>query len=384
MADVARKEFGLPHRTITGPGTLSEAGAEVLRLGTRAFIGCGQAAMRASGVLDALLHALNGAGVECVVFDEIEGNPSTRTVDEGVQIARHFGADVLVALGGGSAMDAVKMMAWLVHNDGSASEYLMGNRAAEAPGLPVVAVPSTSGTGSEANHIAVITDEGSGIKKGARIPDSVPRVVILDPAISAHMPAELTAHTGLDALAHATESYLSTGATPLSRALSLKAVERIGVYLPRAIADGEDLEVRMEMALASYMAGAGLMAGVGLCHEMAMALGSFQKDHHGMLVARLMVPAMAVSRDAAAQDICTIAVTLGRDGTDVDAALDGLGRFVGDFVHTAPLSEFGYTVEDIPEILRISKISTNITTNPEPLDDAIRTAFLTSMIEQGK
>ncbi|MEW6356302.1 MAG: iron-containing alcohol dehydrogenase [Planctomycetota bacterium] len=383
MTQVPRKEFGLPHRTITGPGTLSEAGAEVLRLGRRAFIGCGRATMRKSGILDTLLSSLHAAGVEATVFDQIEGNPSTATVDKGVAAAQGFGADVMIGLGGGSAMDAVKMIARLARDKGRAVEYLMGGRTPDAPGLPVVAIPSTSGTGSEANHIAVITNEETGIKKGARIPESVPRLVILDPEVSAHMPPDLTAHTGLDALAHATESFVSTGATPLSRALSLKAIERIAIFLPRVVKNGGDMEARMEMALASYMAGASLMASVGLCHEMAMALGSFRKDHHGLLVARLMVPAMAVNRREADDDIRAIARAMGRNDANVDDALNCLAEFVRRFVPAGPLSDLGYKVTDIPEILRISKISTNITTNPKPLDDALRTRFLEGMIEEG-
>lgn len=382
MATIARKEFGLPHRTIAGPGVLSEAGAEVARLGRRAFVGCGRTAMRESGVLDRLLKSLKDAGVEATVFDRIEGNPSTATVDQGVRMAREFRAEVFLGLGGGSALDATKMIAWLARNEGPAVEYLMGERKASAPGGIVAAIPSTSGTGSEANHIAVITNEKNGIKRGARIPDSVPRLVLLDPEVSAAMPPDLTAHTGLDALGHAIESFVSTGATPLTRALALKAAERVSSFLPRAVKDGRDMEARMEMALAAYLAGASLAAGVGLGHEAAMALGSFRKEHHGLLVARLMAPALAISRREAAREIQALAAAMGGDGTTVDGALDHIGRFVGQLVPLGPLSDLGYRLSDVPEILRMSKTSTNITTNPRPMDDDLRRAFLRLVIEE--
>jgi len=358
-----------------------ECGREAARFGKRAFLGCGKSSMRKSGHLDKLVSVLKEAGLDVLVFDGIEGNPSTATVDKGVAAARDFRADIFIGLGGGSTLDAVKFIALLRDNPGPAADYLTGELQPSAPGHPVVAVPSTSGTGSEANHIAVITNERNGIKKGTRSPDMVPRLAVLDANVCAVMPADLTAHTGLDALAHAVESFVSTGATPVSRALSIGAVALIGANLPVAVKRPDDVAARHAMALAAYMAGASLMAGVGLCHEIAMAVGSYKKGHHGELVARLIQPCLAVSREQCGDDIIAVARALGAEDGTVDDALEYIDQFITGFVPHRPLSQvYGLSADDIPEILRISKLSTNITTNPRPLNDELRSAVLRSLI----
>ena len=387
MAETRIKEFGLPHRTLTGPDAILECGREAARFGKRAFLGCGKSSMRRSGYLGKVEAVLKGAGLEVLVFDGIEANPSTATVDKGAAAARDFKAEVFIGLGGGSTLDATKFIALLRDNPGPAAEYLTGERQPAAAGHPVIAIPSTSGTGSEANHIAVITNERSGIKKGTRSPDMVPRVTILDAKLCATMPGGLTAHTGLDALAHAIESFVSTGATPLSRALSMKAIGLIGPNLPAAVERPDDLDARHAMALAAYMAGASLMAGVGLCHELAMAIGSCKKEHHGELVARLIEPCLAVSRDYCADDIVAIARALGPGETvgTADRVLDCIDKYIARFVPRRSLSEvYDLSADDVPEILRISRLSTNITTNPRPLNDELRSALLERLIERSR
>lgn len=379
------KEYGLPFKYIVGPGSLGELGRYAPTLGKKAFVGVGQGSMKRSGVLDRALRALRDGGVDSAVFEGIEPDPSTATVDRGVAFARERGCDLFIGLGGGSVLDAVKAIAILTQHEGQAKQYQMAERALENPCPPVVCIPSTSGTGSEASKVVVLTNEDTGIKKAFYSFDMVSRLAILDPEITALMPQELTGLTALDALGHALEGYVSTGATPISKAAAYQAIVLIGQNLKAVLKDGSDLAAREHLAMAAFLGGIALMGSVGTCHEMAMALGSFNKTAHGLAVAFFTLPCMRANRDHCPRELAEIAYALGVDARNLsetdaaEAGLDAIQTLIDMVGIPGTLSDLGMGQQDVAEFLHISKISTSIKTNPRPMDDALRTEILGSL-----
>ena len=375
-------EYGLPFKFVTGAGSVSTLAQYAKPLGQRAFLGVGKGSMRRTGVLDKVKQALEDAGVAVSVFEGIEPDPSTATVDRGVAQAQADGCDLFVGLGGGSVLDATKAVAMVSVHTGQAKEYQMQERQFSEPCPPVVSVVTTSGTGSEASKVSVLTNEDTGIKKAFYSFDMVSRLVILDPEITALMPSDLTASTGLDAIGHAIEGYVSTAATPLSKAAALKGIELVAQNLVPAIRNGSDLEARANMAMAAFLGGIALTGSVGTCHEMAMALGSLNKTPHGAAVAFFTVPCMRANNAYCLDEHAMIALAMGQDVWGLareEAALRGITaveRLCQQAGVPDTLGDLGMGEDDIDEFLRISKISTNIKTNPRPMDDAVRRQIL--------
>lgn len=375
-------EFGLPFRVVTGENSLDVLGQYACRLGKRAFLGTGRSALQKAGVVARAADSLRDAGIEVIPFEGIEPDPSTATVDSGVGLARKERCNLFVALGGGSVVDAVKAVAILTRHEGLAKEYQMQQRQFSNGCPPVVAVPSTSGTGSEATKVSVLTNEDTGIKRAFYSYDMVAQLVILDPTITALMPRGLTAMTSLDALGHAIEGYVSTAAVPISKAAALQAIALVGEYLPQVFDDLRDLNAREQLAMAAMLGGVALIGSVGTCHEMAMALGSLNKTEHGQAVAFFTAPCMRANRDYCAAQLSEIARALGVDVTGMSKAeaADAGIKAVADLARLAgvpeSLEDLAMSERDIDEFLRISKISTSITTNPRPMDDDLRREIL--------
>jgi len=375
-------EFGLPFRVVTGEGSLEVLGKYARGLGQKAFLGAGRSALRKAGIVGRAVELLEEAGIAVTLFEGIEPDPSTATVDRGVALARREECDLFVGLGGGSVLDAVKAIAILTRHEGPAREYQMQQRQFSNGCPPVVAIPSTSGTGSEATKVSVLTNEDTGIKKAFYSFDMVARLVVLDPAITARMPWELTAATGLDALGHAIEGYVSTAAVPVSKGAAIEAIRLIGQCLPRVLGDLADLDAREQLAMAAMLGGVALIGSVGTCHEMAMALGSLNKTEHGLAVAFFTVPCLKANRDYCAPQLGEIARALGVDinGMSESAAADAGIDAVAELVRLAgvpeSLADLNLSPEDVEEFLRVSKVSTNITTNPRPMDDELRRQIL--------
>ena len=375
-------EYGLPFRIVTGAGSLSTLGPQAKRLGTRAFLGVGRGSMKAAGVLGRARELLEGAGLSVTVFENVEPDPSTATVDRAVALAREEGCDVFVGLGGGSVLDATKAVAMLSVHDRPAREFQMQQLPFTEACPPVVSVVTTSGTGSEASKVAVLTNEDTGVKKAIYSFDMTSRLVILDPEVTALMPRELTAMTGLDALGHALEGYVSTAAKPHSKACAWQGIKLVAENLRAVIDDGSNLEARQNMAMAAFLGGIALTGSVGTCHEMAMALGSLNKTSHGLAVAFFTVPCMRANNEHCIDDHAMVALAMGEEvwgapkEEAAQRAIDAVDRLCRDAGVPASLGELGMREGDIAEFLRISKISTNIKTNPRPMDDGVRAEIL--------
>lgn len=351
-------DFHIPSGVIYGPGALARLGAEAERLGRKALVVTGSGSLRRSGGLDRVLDALRGHGVGAVLFEGVEADPSVETVDRGAATALAAGCDMVVAAGGGSALDAGKAIAGVATNGGSARDYLEGKEIA-APPLPCVAVPTTAGTGSEVTRNAVITDRAGGFKRSIRHRLLIPAVAVVDPELTFSLPPAVTAATGMDALAQLVEPYVSKRSTPLTDALALYGIALVGRSLAAAVRDGRDAGARADMSLASLVSGMALAnAGLGAAHALSHPLGVRFGVPHGCGCAILLPRVMAFNAPAAAEKYARVAEALGEDVRGL-AAADAAARAVervralsAEIGIPAGLSAFGVREEDLPALAR--------------------------------
>lgn len=266
--------------------------------------------LRAAGVVDRVVDLLTAAGVHTQVHDGVAPNPSTDSVDQLAGAVRAVGPCVVVAVGGGSVLDAAKAVALLATNRATASDVLY--HGPRRPGLPVVAVPTTAGTGAETNGFGVLEDV-SGRRKVYLGDASVqPLACILDPALTVRLPAGATAATGMDALVHGIESLASRASSPLSAAYATEAVRLVGGSLPAAVCDGSDLQARSQLLMGSHLAGLALtLSGLGLVHGIAHAVTAHTGAAHGLALSAVLDEVMTRSLDVAAPAYARVAEALG-------------------------------------------------------------------------
>lgn len=250
----------IPTRVMFGQGALGKLGEQTLP-GKRALIVISNGrSTRANGYLDRTEAQLRQAGVETAVFDGVTANPTVQNVEAGAKAARDFGADFIVALGGGSVMDCSKAVAVMATNGGELWDYVpigsgKGKPISTRP-LPIVAITTTAGTGSETDNSGVITKEDTFEKAFVGDPQLFPVLAVVDPQLMASVPPAFTAYQGFDALFHSTEGYIAKGANLMSDMYALEAIRNIAAYLPRAVKDGNDMEARERVAFGNTLSGA--------------------------------------------------------------------------------------------------------------------------------
>jgi 1,3-propanediol dehydrogenase/alcohol dehydrogenase len=311
--------YSMPTEVHFAPGAIGRLGRQAASFGRKALLVTGRRSARESGALDAALGSLKEAGLETVVFDRVEENPSDRTVAEGAQMAREGACDVIVALGGGSPMDAAKGMAILMVLDGELAQYYGGSKVGR-PVTPVVAVPTTAGTGSEVTPYAVFVDSASNRKCSTASPHIFPRVALLDPGLTMSMPPEITANTGIDALTHALEGFTSVKAQPISDRLALESIALIDRYLPAAVSRGDEPEPRAQLLHASMLAGMVIaQTGTTLIHGMGYAPTTQYGIPHGLANGVLMDRVVAFNGEQDPERYVQLAAALGREA-DPDGA----------------------------------------------------------------
>ncbi len=265
--------FELPTRIEYGPDRASDVGRFVDDLEGKRVLVVTDPGIVGAGLLHPILEDMDRTGQDRMIFDHVSPNPKDGELLEGAEAARAFGADVLVAVGGGSVLDCAKGMAVLARQGGRPEDY--AERGSIGPNvLPLIAVPTTAGSASEVTFSAVITDTAKRNKFTMKSPLIAPRIAVLDPGMTRSMPAQLTAATGMDALTHAIEAYTVTSANALSDAMALAAVNMIAAHLARAVTEGRDMEARAGMLLGSLMAGIAFShSDVGAVHCLAEAMG---------------------------------------------------------------------------------------------------------------
>ena len=290
-------DFAAPQRILFGPGTLKQAGHLARELGCRALVVTGRDPARAAP----LLRLLEAQGIAATVFS-IGGEPTTDLVRQGTAQAVETGAELVIGFGGGSPLDSAKAIAALAANGGDPLDYMevVGKGLPlEKASLPMLAIPTTAGTGSEVTRNAVLASPEHGVKASLRSLTMVPRIAIVDPELTYDLPPAVTASTGLDALTQLIEPFTCNRANPLVDALCRDGIARVARALRRAWADGRDAAARTDMALASLYGGFALAnAGLGVVHGFAGVVGGMFKAPHGAVCAALLPQAMAVNRAA--------------------------------------------------------------------------------------
>jgi len=373
-----RFEFATAQRIIFGAGVLEEVGPLAGSLGRRPLVVAGGDGSRAQG----LLERLRAQGLQPSLF-LVAGEPTLAQARAGSARARADQADLVVAFGGGSALDGGKAIAALAANPGDPLEYLevvgRGQPLARRP-LPCIAIPTTAGTGSEVTRNAVLASPDHGVKASLRHPWMLPAVALVDPALTLGVPAAITASTGLDALTQLIEPYLSVKANPMTDALCLEGVRRAARSLKRAWSDGGDLAAREDMALASLLGGLALAnAGLGAVHGLAAPLGGLAPVPHGLACA-VLLPHVLEANLRAGGPVCIrfrelAGLLTGDPGAD---ALDGL-RWVQDLVRelrVPGLGSFGLSAADLDLVAERGLAASSMKANPVTFDRAALAAIL--------
>jgi alcohol dehydrogenase len=351
--------FRLPTKVIFGPGKAREIGNICLGMGAaKVFVITGPNIGK-SELFEGLKASIEASGVECAAFSGTTADPSAELADEVAAVVRASKADLLIALGGGSPIDLAKAVSLLQTHEGSVRDYLFGGgKAVTKPVMPLIAIPTTAGTGSEVTAAAVITDSQNRIKLSVTHENLIPKLALADPMLHVSMPPLITASTGMDALTHAIESYTSLNAEPISDALGLRAIKLIGENLRTAVADGQNLEARANMAIAALLAGAAFAnGGLGVVHGIAQALGGLHHTAHGIANGVILPYAMRRNCVGNLKKFKDIAVALGErtDGLgERDAALASVRAvraLLSDIQAPATLKEIGIGREDFGPVI---------------------------------
>ena len=386
MTHAVRFEFTAPPLIVFGAGAVDRVGELAARFGRRAWLVTGAHALERSGVVGRAIECLAAAGVS-VARQSVGGEPDTAVVDRGARGAREAGCDLVIGLGGGSALDAAKAGACLLGNGGEALDYLevVGRgRPLTKPSAPFLAVPTTAGTGSEVTRNAVIADAARGVKASIRHESLLPRVALLDPSLTHSLPPDVTARTGLDAIVQLIEPYVSKHDHAMIDVLALEGLRRAAPALPRAYADGEDAEARADLMLAAMWSGMALAhCGLGAAHALAGPLGGAFPVPHGVACAATMSWVMAANLRAAARgaagagtlrryaDVARAMGAADHQG-DEEAAVAGVEhlRELCELLNVPKLSVYGVTREAIPGLVARAKATSSMKANPAELSDA--------------
>ena len=361
-----------PTQIVFGCGRVKETGKYAALYGKNALLVTMPEFAEISPLYKQVKDSLENAGVNAAHFDGVIPNPTTDIVSKGAKMARESGAEVVIGLGGGSAMDTAKAVAVESAHEGTAWDYLHYTDGPTEKTLPVICIGTTAGTGSQVTPCAVITNPGKKDKSAIWHKNIFPKVAIVDPEATATMSATVTAQTGFDAFCHNFEAYLSVNCNPLLEALTLDAIKRIVAYLPKAVADGNDMEARSQMAWADTLGGLTISsAGVTLPHGLGMQIGGYCPHvSHGQALAavypeftrytykhaaekfaavgRILNPALTEKSDEEAAEKCCCAI---------DELLQKIGLWIG-------FKDINVTMDDIRQIADCGHVLGDYKNNP--------------------
>jgi alcohol dehydrogenase class IV len=358
--------------TVSGPGVAASLPQYVLARGKKAFVVTDQG-VRGAGIVAPIVEALEKAGVTTHVFDGVSPNPTDVNVAAGVAALNKFGTDgtVVVFVGGGSVMDCGKYIALAAPNgidnlnlafapNLDATDHidfatLAPKAQASMPGLATIAIPTTSGTASETNGGGLITDTTTNPKVHRKLtfsnPTVAPVAILLDPTLTVGMPARGTAACGMDVLTHSIECYTSASSNPYADALALHAIRLTGEWLPKAVADGSDLEARAQMQIASHLAGRAFSSGplLGLVHATGHPISGQLHQAHGQTLATMLPHVMRYNRDVVAERYANVGDALGSE-RDPDAGIAAVEKLSATVGTNKKLSELGASSDNINDL----------------------------------
>ena len=339
-----------------GDGSLADAVDYIKTQGFKQGLIVSDPVLNKLGVVKNFTDLLAQQNVTSIVFDQAQPNPTATNVNAGLAILKPHDCDIVVSLGGGSPHDCAKGIALVASNGGKIADY-EGLDQSKNPQLPLITINTTAGTASEMTRFAIITDEKRHVKMAIVDKHTTPVLSVNDPSLMVGMPASLTAATGMDALTHAIEAYVSTAATPITDAVALKAIALIQTYLPTAVEQGENMEARENMAYAQFMAGMAFNnASLGYVHAMAHQLGGFYDLPHGVCNAVLLPHVQRYNAQVCPERLKEVACSMGVDVQMMSAeqgaqaaisAIEALAQKVGI---PSGLVTLGVKAEDISQL----------------------------------
>ncbi len=380
-------------------GAIAETPGRARQLGGRRVLVVTDPGVVAAGLAARLSELLATDGLEVTVFDGVEANPTLTNVTSGSEAAGDSDGLVIVALGGGSSMDCAKAIAMDLVNDGPIRDYCIAASLGEdgvidptsaAPlhqptsAVPLIAIPTTSGTASETNGSGVLTDESENRKIFISNPLVRPAVSLLDPELTLGLPPYPTATCGMDALTHATEAFTSNRVTPYSDAIALQAIRLVGQWLPAAVDDGKNLEARAQLLLGSHLAGVAFgIAGLGMCHALGHPLSAVLHQAHGQTLTTMLPHVMGFNMPERSNRYAAVADALGAadpaadDATNAQAAITAVEAMAERVGIARSISEMGGSSDHLPELVQQAMSDVTMLANPRAASsDNVRELYL--------
>lgn len=357
-------------RVVFGTGSIDRLGELARELGVRRALVVSDPGIVGAGHTSRGIESLRKAGLEPFLFDQVQENPTTRHVDEGVRFARERGVDLIVGIGGGSSMDCAKGINFLLTNGGKMADYRGIGKAAK-PMLPMIAVPTTAGTGSEAQSFALIADEVTHQKMACGDPKAACRIAILDPALTRTQPRRVTAMTGMDAIAHALETYVTTKRNPVSQTFSREAWRLLEPSLKTVLDEPDNLDARGRMLLGAHWAGCAIENSMlGAAHACANPLTARYAVPHGMAISLMLPHVIRLNAAAAVELYGQLARLAGLDGSDPARALAGrIEALVKTCGLPGSLCDLGVPEGDLSQLAQEASTQWTGTFNPRPIEE---------------
>lgn len=359
--------FVIPNHTVVGTNVLGEAAPLLKKMGNKAFIVTGRH-VAVSDMMKQLTALLNENGIDCVIFDGITGEPTDTMIEKGVEMLKSSGCDFIIGIGGGSPLDSAKAIAAMTVNEGSIADYNGKEITGEI--LPLAAIPTTAGTGSEATKFTVITDSEKGIKMLLKGDVLVPKLAIVDSSFTVGAPKSVTSATGLDALTHAVEAYTSRKAFSMTDTLAVSAVKRIMKYLPIAYREPDNSLAREQMSIAALEAGICINnSSVTIVHGMSRPIGALFHVPHGMSNAMLLKECLSFAVSGAYEKFANLGRETGvasdsdSDETAAEKFIDSLQN-ICDVCEIPTLEQYGIDRDEYYS--KIPKMATDAVASGSP------------------
>lgn len=359
--------FVIPNHTVVGTNVLGEAAPLLKKMGNKAFIVTGKH-VAVSDMMKQLTALLDENGIGCVIFDGITGEPTDTMIENGVEMLKSSGCDFIIGIGGGSPLDSAKAIAAMAVNEGSIADYNGKEITGEI--LPLAAIPTTAGTGSEATKFTVITDSEKGIKMLLKGDVLVPKLAIVDSSFTVGTPKSVTSATGLDALTHAVEAYTSRKAFSMTDTLAVSAVKRIMKYLPIAYREPDNSLAREQMSIAALEAGICINnSSVTIVHGMSRPIGALFHVPHGMSNAMLLKECLSFAVSGAYEKFANLGRETGvasdsdSDETAAEKFIDSL-QSICDVCEIPTLEQYGIDRDEYYS--KISKMATDAVASGSP------------------
>ncbi len=366
-----RGDWSYPIAIYFGPGRITELSAVCRSVGIARPLLVTDAGLAALPMVREAVARNEEAGVPTAIFSDVQSNPVERNVADGLAAYRAGGHDGVIAMGGGSAMDTGKMIALMAGQQGALWDYEDDwGRIRQDAIAPVVAVPTTAGTGSEVGRAAVITHEATRIKKIILHPGMMPRAVVADPALTLGLPSPLTAGTGMDALAHSLEAFCAPFHHPMADGIALEGMRLVHAWLPVAVRDGANLTARAHMMAAATMGAVAFQKGLGAIHALSHPVGAIYDTHHGLTNAVFMPYVLAFNRPAIEDKMERLARYLGLPDPGFDAVLRWILdlRVALNVPHT--LRDLGVPADRFDDLAAMAAADPCAPENPVPVDEA--------------